>query len=389
MSQISGKLTDVGKGIIGQHITQNSDLNLTQFIFANVPLLDPTTAPDSYDQEIPTTHIVHQTNVTKKAFIDDDTVVYSVVLDSTVGDFDFNWVGLIDESGALVILKYVELQQKRGNEFGQGNNLNRNFALKFTGAAQVTSITVPAESWQYDITSVLLDLDEKISNEATIRENSDDQLSANIEALSLSLFYSNSKDYVVGDRVFASNTVRYICKSVNGPNSSVRNPITQPEYWVSEDVYFFDIDNPIGHIRISGSSTDPGTIHGTWTRLKGKFLVGINESDSNWNELNDQGGAKTHTHGAGTYKADEHSHSVSHEGWGVWQISDELQSPTLPGRLVTGSGKSDKGEDNEELAHALNEIDTSESSELDIVGRSGEESHLPPYIAKYMWQRTA
>jgi hypothetical protein len=151
MSQTSGRLTDAGHALISAKIAANQDLNITHFKLANVAGLDPETLPENYSQTEPTADIVYNANVTRAGYINNDTVIYSLVLDSTVGDFVFNWVGLYDEADTLVMIKYVYSQQKTGDAFGGGNNLTRNFSLKFIGAAEVTSISVLAESWQFDV----------------------------------------------------------------------------------------------------------------------------------------------------------------------------------------------------------------------------------------------
>ena len=54
---------------------------------------------------------------------------------------------------------------------------------------------------------------------------------------------------------------------------------------------------PVGSIYISTSSTNPSTIYGgTWERYgQGKTLVGLNESETEFNTINKTGGEKTHT----------------------------------------------------------------------------------------------
>jgi len=152
----SGLLTTAGHALIAAKIAASANLTITTFKFANVNGLDPDTLPENYSQTEPTADLVHTMAVTRAGSINSDTVIYSAVLDSTVGDFNFNWIGLYDETDTLVMIKYTEMQYKTGDEFGGGNNLTRNFAIKFTGAATVTDITIPAESWQFDSTQSYL-----------------------------------------------------------------------------------------------------------------------------------------------------------------------------------------------------------------------------------------
>lgn len=54
---------------------------------------------------------------------------------------------------------------------------------------------------------------------------------------------------------------------------------------------------PIGSTYITQEDTNPSTIlnFGTWERVKGKVLVGLDEDDTDFNEIGKTGGEKTHT----------------------------------------------------------------------------------------------
>lgn len=59
---------------------------------------------------------------------------------------------------------------------------------------------------------------------------------------------------------------------------------------------------PVGSIYISINSTNPGNIFGgTWERIKGKMLVGVDEDDTDLNESGKIGGAKEHRHLEGIF----------------------------------------------------------------------------------------
>lgn len=53
---------------------------------------------------------------------------------------------------------------------------------------------------------------------------------------------------------------------------------------------------PVGSTYITQSDTNPATIlnFGTWERLKGKVCVGLDEDDSNFNEIGKMGGESAH-----------------------------------------------------------------------------------------------
>ena len=105
--------------------------------------------------------------VTASGYVNTNQVVYSLVMDSSIGDFDFNWVGLKDEDGVLISVVYIPLTQKRATAGAvPGNNLTRNFLVAYTGIQATTAISVPAETWQIDFTARLWGIDgrERLSN---------------------------------------------------------------------------------------------------------------------------------------------------------------------------------------------------------------------------------
>ncbi|MBL5884863.1 phage tail-collar fiber domain-containing protein [Lelliottia aquatilis] len=134
---------------------------LDEFIFANVPGLDPE-APVDPAEGIPQTQIVWRQAVDKSGVINGDTVVYSVLLGTEVGDFTFNWIGLINKSsGMLAMVTHIPPQDKYANVDGnQGNALTRSFVMEYSGAQAATLINVPAETWQIDFTVRLGAMDE-------------------------------------------------------------------------------------------------------------------------------------------------------------------------------------------------------------------------------------
>ncbi|EOB3108609.1 phage tail protein [Yersinia enterocolitica] len=131
-------------------------------IFAHVPGLDPT-ADINPDEGIPADgQIVHRDAVAQYGMINDSAVAYSVVLDTRVGDFTFNWIGLVDAaSNTLCMIVHTPAQQKIATANGvQGNNITRTFLMEFAGAAEASQITVSAQTWQIDFSARLRGIDE-------------------------------------------------------------------------------------------------------------------------------------------------------------------------------------------------------------------------------------
>ena len=108
--------------------------------------------------------IVHRETISKAGFIDDNKVVYSAMLGSNVGDFEFNYIGLINRSeNVLAVACFTDTIRKRRSEGrGYGNSLTRNIILHFTGAREATGINISAQSWQVDFTKELLEINAKV-----------------------------------------------------------------------------------------------------------------------------------------------------------------------------------------------------------------------------------
>lgn len=123
---------------------------------------------------------------------------------------------------------------------------------------------------------------------------------------------------------------------------------------------------PIGSIYVSVNSTNPSELFGgTWERFaNGKVLVGVDEEDTDFNEVEKEGGEKEHMHYNGVYSIDNKL-AVSNKN-----------------ALNSGSG---------EQIFSVNGTSgfTSIGSANVYKYASESESSLQPYITCYMWKRTA
>ncbi|EAR4393167.1 phage tail protein [Salmonella enterica] len=146
-----------------QQGTTGESVLLDEFVFANVPALDPDQPVDRNETLPPTEQIVHRQAVSRKGVVNDNAVVHSVVLGADVGDFSFNWIGLINKaSGTLAMIVHAPLQQKLKTVEGQqGNVLTRSFLMEYNGAQAETGINTPAETWQIDFTARMAGMDER------------------------------------------------------------------------------------------------------------------------------------------------------------------------------------------------------------------------------------
>ncbi|WP_102458774.1 phage tail protein [Vibrio splendidus] len=146
-------ITIAGEQLIAQKQQAEEPLEIAEFVLAYVPGVDPSVPPERYQSLPPSNQIRLRMAPTRSAYVNLNEVVYSLILDNTVGNFDFNWLGLLSEEGVLVSANHMVVQSKRKNNEltgEEGNNLTRNFLLKFSGAQSITNITVPAETWQFN-----------------------------------------------------------------------------------------------------------------------------------------------------------------------------------------------------------------------------------------------
>ncbi|MEG0208791.1 MAG: phage tail protein [Hafnia sp.] len=135
-----------------------------KMVFAYIPAQDAT-APINPSEGMPSPEAIkHTADITQFGLLNENTFVSSVILDSTIGDWPYNWVGLIDsESDTVLMIVHVADQQKIKTQGGiQGNTLTRNLAMQFSGAADASHITVTAETWQIDYSARLMGMDERL-----------------------------------------------------------------------------------------------------------------------------------------------------------------------------------------------------------------------------------
>ena len=139
---------------------------------------------------------------------------------------------------------------------------------------------------------------------------------------------------------------------------------------------------PVGSIYTNASvSTNPGTLlgFGTWTAFgAGRFMVGLNASDSSFDTAEETGGSKdavlvSHSHTGTTDSAGTHSHTFNFSP-GSGGDGDASGAPRIntSGTTTTASAG----------AHTHTFTTSTE-------GSSGTNANLPPYIVVYMWKRTA
>ncbi len=145
-----------------QEVLTGKIITLDEFVFAHIPGLDPSKPIDRNEKLPPAAQIKHRQAVNKTGVVNNNAVAYSVTMGANVGDFEFNWIGLLNkQSGTVAMIVHAPVQSKIKTVAGQqGNVLTRSFLLEYVGAAKETAINTPAEMWQIDFTARLSGIDE-------------------------------------------------------------------------------------------------------------------------------------------------------------------------------------------------------------------------------------
>ena len=127
---------------------------------------------------------------------------------------------------------------------------------------------------------------------------------------------------------------------------------------------------PVGSIYINAAvTTNPATLlgFGTWTAFgSGRMMVGYNASDSDFDALQETGGAKTHT--LSTAELPSHTHTIASNNSG----SNNNLHHSNNSFVAVGDGSS-----------------STATVTSNATGSGSAHSILNPYIVAYMWRRTA
>lgn len=145
---------------------------------------------------------------------------------------------------------------------------------------------------------------------------------------------------------------------------------------------------PIGSVYISMNNTDPGSLFGgTWKRIsQGRMLLGAN--DTNY-KLGSTGGEETHTLTAAEMPAHSHAGTTStngehnHKAYG----SDNNDGTTFEGDGMDLHNNGHFKRNNiymTSIAGNHNHTFTTNNS-----GGGAAHNNMSPYLACYIWQRTA
>lgn len=142
----------------------------------------------------------------------------------------------------------------------------------------------------------------------------------------------------------------------------------------------------VGSIYISASSTDPATKFGfgTWTRIKGKMLVGLDEADTDFDGVGETGGSKSHSH--------NHTLAVAGHALTISEMPPHTHTVTF------STGENDGGSTGKDVRNAQSPSEftattsstgSGQAHTHGLTGSISSSSNLPPYYTVYIWRRTA
>lgn len=167
----------------------------------------------------------------------------------------------------------------------------------------------------------------------------------------------------------------------------------------------FNIIWPVGSVYTSVLSTNPNTLFGfgTWSAFAaGRALVGLDSGQTEFDTVEETGGAKTHA--LTTAELASHTHSISASGTtssnGDHFHEDGMGQSSTNGTIF-GSNARTNAFDLDSTGSATNVVNPYTSTTgahthtVTVTGTSGSNgsgtahNNLQPYIVVYFWKRTA
>lgn len=153
-------------------LTDQVPVVLDEVVLADIPNLDITAPIDPNTGLPPQAQIVHRHPVDQRGRINNNAVAYSIVMDTTVGNFSFNAMYLINKASGMVgmiVYKGRETKTKTDPATGTtGNSLVKSMLMEYDQAATATVTTVEAGTWQIDYSARLLGMDEQLRQQALL-----------------------------------------------------------------------------------------------------------------------------------------------------------------------------------------------------------------------------
>jgi hypothetical protein len=211
-------ITKIGEEQIALKQGNGQPLKIVSFVLANIDGIGD--EPVNRVENMPySAQVVDTLPVTRNGYVNGNQVIYSLTMGSTLGDYDFNWIGLVDDEDVLIAVTYIPTIQKRKTSGGiAGNTMTRNFLIVYSGIQAATGIDVPAETWQINFDARLYGIDERerIANYDTYGHESFFDESWKVTRISNTSGYSVTAGvgYVGGIRVTSSDS-QYVESTVS------------------------------------------------------------------------------------------------------------------------------------------------------------------------------
>lgn len=163
---MSQQITNAFENYWQSCLTTEQPVVLDEFILADIPNLDITSPIDPDTSLPPESQIVHRQNVDQRGRINNNAVAYTIVMDTTVGDFSFNAMYLSNKQNGvigMIVYKGRETKLKTDQTTGQtGNSLVKSMLMGYDQAAEATLTHVDAGTWQIDYAARLRGQDEDL-----------------------------------------------------------------------------------------------------------------------------------------------------------------------------------------------------------------------------------
>ena len=129
---------------------------------------------------------------------------------------------------------------------------------------------------------------------------------------------------------------------------------------------------PVGSIYMSVNNISPESfIGGTWESLQNRFLVGAGSSYA----VNATGGEASHT--LTVSELPSHNHGMTEGGLPLTLFTKESPSDMVYNQGFSG------------VANGWWSVTNKNTSSIASTGEGVAHNNLPPYLAVYMWKRTA
>lgn len=155
---------------------------------------------------------------------------------------------------------------------------------------------------------------------------------------------------------------------------------------------------PVGSIYISTNTTNPSTYFGgTWERVKGRFLLGADDSTY---KIGGTGGAASvslstsnlpaHAHSFTTAGAGYHDHQVALNGDSGFNIFYRLSwGANNTGYCITGNSTSGQSSGASFPSIAKGNGNHAHTGTTDNTGSGSAHNNMPPYLVVYIWKRVS